>query len=100
MNRYQDIPYLKTATGKRHYKTVKYPSIPRQESDLYAITTVGDRYDVLAQQFYSDSSLWWLISLANSDNFPQNSIFPPVGVQIRIPFDISSILSEYKLLNQ
>ena len=100
MNRYQDISYTKTITGKRHYKTVKYPSIPRRDSDLYAITTEGDRFDVLAQQFYSDSSLWWVISLANADNYPQGSLFPPVGIQIRIPTEISTILSEYNMLNK
>ena len=99
MNRYQDIPYRKTAAGKRYYKFVKYPSIPRQESDLYAITVEGDKYDVLANQFYNDSSLWWIISLANA-NYPQNSLFPPVGVQIRIPTEIDTILSEYELINQ
>lgn len=100
MNRYQDIPYRKTATGTRYYKSVKYPSIPRSNSDIYAITTEGDKYDILAQQFYGDSSLWWVISLANADNYPQGSIFPPIGVQIRIPSDISSIISEYNILNQ
>ena len=100
MNRYQDISYTKTITGKRHYKTVKYPSIPRTDDDLYAYTTEGDRYDILANQFYNDSSLWWIISLANASNHPQGSIYPPIGVQIRIPFNISDILTEYRLLNQ
>lgn len=100
MNRYKDISYIKSATGKRYYKSIKYPAIPRTENDLYAYTTEGDRYDILAQQFYGDSSLWWVISLANSSNYPQGSIFPPVGIQLRIPFNISDILTEYRLLNQ
>ena len=100
MNRYQDISYIKNATGKRYYKSVKYPSIPRRDSDLYAITTEGDKYDILANQFYSDSSLWWVISLANASNHPQGSIYPPIGIQIRIPTEISSIISEYNTLNQ
>ena len=100
MNRYQDIPQRKTTTGTRYYKFVKYPSIPRKDSDLYAYTTEGDRYDILAQEFYKDSSLWWIISLANASNTPQGSLYPPVGIQIRIPFEISTILSEYNRLNQ
>jgi len=100
MNRYSSIPYRKSSTGKRYYKFVKYPPIPRIASDIYAITTEGDRYDILADQFYNDSSLWWIISLANSTNYSNNSLYPPVGVQIRIPTEIQSIIATYKTLNQ
>tara|TARA_R110000822_G_scaffold59468_2_gene148408 strand:- start:2470 stop:2772 length:303 start_codon:yes stop_codon:yes gene_type:complete len=100
MNRYQNIQYRKTATGKRYYKSVKYPPIPRSNNDLYAYTTEGDRYDILANQFYKDSSLWWIISLANATSNPQGSLYPPLGVQIRIPTEISAILYAYNALNQ
>lgn len=100
MNRYQNIPIKKTTTGTRYYKSVKYPIIPRKDSDIYAITTEGDRYDSLAQQFYSDSSLWWIISITNSERFAQGSLYPPVGIQLRIPTEIQSILNDFKLLNK
>jgi len=99
MDRYRNIPIRRDLEGTRLYKTVKYPIIPRSINDLYVITTDGDRYDRLAQQYYNDSSLWWVVSAANAE-YTQNSLFPPVGIQLRIPGNLSSILSAYSALNQ
>lgn len=99
MNRYQDISIIKDLEGTRMYKTVKYPEIPRSNNDIYVITTDGDRYDMLALNYYRDSSLWWVISIANAE-YSQNSINPPVGKQIRIPGNLDSVLSAYNALNQ
>lgn len=99
MDRYQDIPIIKDLEGTRLYKTTKYPIIPRQNGDLYVITTEGDRYDVLARQYYDDSSLWWIISTANAE-YPQNSLYPPIGIQLRIPANVDRIIKAYNNLNQ
>ena len=99
MNRYKNISIIKDLEGTRMYKTVKYPEIPRSDDDIYVISTDGDRYDVLAFNYYTDSSLWWVISIANAE-YTQNSISPPVGVQIRIPGNLDSILVAYNKLNQ
>jgi hypothetical protein len=65
-------------------------------------TTKGDRYDLLAQTYYNDSSLWWIIALSNLNNTAADSLYPNVGEQIRIPAAtrVSSILSEYEALNK
>ena len=99
MNRYKNIEITKDLEGTRMYKTVKYPPIPRTNNDIYVITVEGDRYDVIATNYYNDSSLWWVISIANAQ-YTQNSIYPPVGVQIRIPGNLDSILLAYNQLNQ
>ena len=99
MNRYQYIRIEKNPETKvRYYRDSKYPTIPLSENDIYVITTDGDRYDLLAAQYYGDSSLWWVISTANS-LLPQNSIFIPVGTQIRIPQNVNGILKSYNNLN-
>lgn len=99
MNRYQYIRIEKNPETKvRYYRDSKYPTIPLSENDIYVITTDGDRYDLLASQYYGDSSLWWIISTANS-LLPQNSIFIPVGTQIRIPQNVNGILKSYNNLN-
>lgn len=98
MNRYKNIPIIRSSTGTRYYRDSKYPRISLSSSDIYVITTTGDRLDLLAQQYYNDSSLWWIISIANED-LPQNSLFIPVGTQLRIPSDVATILSEYETLN-
>jgi hypothetical protein len=96
--RYTDIPETITPDGKRIYKTVHYPEIPRSSNDIYVFTTIGDRYDTLAQQYYGDSSLWWVISNANG-TLNQSSLTPPVGSQIRIPSNPTPTLSLYKKIN-
>ena len=64
----RNIKIKRNKEGKRYYKPVKYPDIPPTSNDLYIITTVGDRLDLLANQFYNDVNLWWIISSANPNH--------------------------------
>jgi len=97
MNRYQDIPIIKI-DNKTCYQTTRYPEVPLSNNDIYVYTVQGDRFDVLASQYYKDSSLWWIISIANPNTF-QNSLYLPLETQIRIPSNISDIISSYNALN-
>ena len=81
------------------YSTVRYPEVPRTFNDIYVYTSDGDRFDTLAQQYYGDSSLWWIISIANG-TLTQNSLTPPVGSQIRIPSNPTPILAEFNRINK
>ena len=99
MNRYQYIKVEKNPeTRVRQYRDSKYPTVPTSANDIYVITTIGDRFDLLANQYYGDQTLWWIISIANS-TLPQNSIFIPTGTQIRIPTNVTEIISSYNELN-
>ena len=98
MNRYQNIPIFKNTTGKQYYGTTKYPELPLDFNDIYVYSTLGDRFDILAQQSYSDYTLWWVLSIANA-NLTQGSYYIPEGSQIRIPANISRIIAQYNALN-
>ena len=101
MARYNDIQiFPTTGDSKRRYVVVKYPSIPLGEADFYVYTNQGDRFDILALNYYGDSSLWWIINRANPSQ-PSDSLYPRVGAQIRIPSPqrIADILSQYNALN-
>ena len=107
MARYNQIPVIQgpnpsTDSKDRilRYRDVKYPLIQRAINDIYVFTGDGDRYDILAQQYYNDSSLYWIISSANYGTRP-DSLLPPPGTQIRIPAPsrINEILSSYENLN-
>ena len=106
MNRYQPIPLIKI-DGKQCYQTTRYPEIPLNDNDIYVYTTQGDRFDILANQYYGDSSLWWIISSANTavagtslpSDLPQDSLIIPEGIQIRIPANYASVLQNFKVLN-
>lgn len=97
-SRYQNIPVTKLdVTGSAYYRTNVYPTIQPTDSDYYVITTVNDRLDLLAFDFYQDSSLWWIIASANA--LPGDSIYPPIGIQLRIPTNIQTVLNNYNLVN-
>lgn len=99
MNRYQDIPQTKI-DGKVVYKTSRYPEIPLSPDDIYVYTVQGDRFDILAQQFYQDSSLWWIISIANANILNQSSLVIPGGIQIRIPASYINVIRSFNSINQ
>lgn len=98
MNRYQNIPKTKI-DGKLVYVTSRYPEVPITSDDIYVYSVQGDRFDVLALQYYKDSSLWWIISIANTDKLPQNSLVIPEGLQIRIPAFYAGIINNFNRIN-
>jgi hypothetical protein len=106
MNRYQPIPII-IIDKKPVYQTTKYPEIPLSDNDAYVYTTQGDRFDILAQQYYGDQSLWWVISIANTAvagtslpaDLPQDSLIIPEGNQIRIPANYADVINSFRVLN-
>jgi len=97
-SRYQNIQITKYQDkGDQYYLNNIYPEIPLSENDNYVIATLGDRLDLLAFDFYGDTSFWWVIASANS--LPGDSLYLEPGIQLRIPNDISVILNQYKYTN-
>jgi len=107
MNRYQNIPQTKINT-RQAYVTSRYPEVLVSADDIYIYSSQGDRFDILANQYYNDPSLWWVISIANTatagtalpSDLPQNSLNIPEGLQIRIPNNPYNVVSAFKLINQ
>ena len=99
MNRYEYNNIIKTSTSRRYLSSTRYPSIPLSTDDSYIITQYGDRLDNLSHQFYKDSTLWWILAMANPD-MPKDSLYPPLGYQLRIPtFNIINIIRNLEFLN-
>ena len=98
MNRYSSIDKYRTQQGKLIRTNAIYPDIPETSDDIYIISTAGDRYDVLAREYYGDQTLWWIIASAN--NSEKASLVLEPGVQIRIPADKTLALKLYKQVNQ
>ena len=84
----------------RFLNPLKYPSIPLSINDAYVITVVGDRLDLIADQFYRDLRLWWIIAQANPDKVRRDSYSISAGLEIRIPLEISKILQNFTILNK
>ena len=105
MSRYNNTPLipLSEAEGNKIFpiqRSTRYPELPKDINDIYVITTEGDRLDLLAQQFYGDINLWWIISSGNPDIMPQNSLFIPVGEEIRIPYNVSLAKTLFNTINR
>ena len=104
MERYDNVPIIQTVPTVQYPKIIRYrestryPDIPLSESDVYIYTMRGDRLDNLAYQFYKDPTLWWVLSVANPD-LPNDSLYPTLGYQLRIPSDINQILNDFDQLN-
>lgn len=98
MERYDRATILKTDEGKPYYKGKFYPNIPLSDNDIYIITNIGDRLDLLAHYYYKDSTLWWVISAANN-NITQGLLVPRPGIQLRIPLNISEVIAKFNNFN-
>jgi hypothetical protein len=102
-SRYQTIPTMKSDTGmastskKDMYKPTYYPDIDAREDDNYILTGITDRLDIIANDFYGDASLWWAISMVN--NLEGDSMFPPIGIYLRIPKNLSDLLTQFRNSN-
>lgn len=93
-NRYQNNETKKLKDGRLVYRSKIYPNIPKSDMDIYVVTQTGDRLDTLANEFYKDSSLWWIIASAN--NIHDATIAVPDGTTLRIPENYGKILNDFK----
>ena len=83
--RYEDIQTQKTLSGKVGYLPTLYPSVTLSNEDYYIIARDQDRMDLVAQDYFGDSTLWWVIAMAN--DLPGDTMYPPLGFQLRIPMN-------------
>ena len=90
----------KRKDGKRIFQYAKYPEIPLSVNDIYATTLVGDRLDLIADQFYRNVDLWWIIATANPDVIRRDSFNLQPGIEIRIPSNIQGIIEAFETLNK
>ena len=95
--RYENIGTYTTDDGKVIYLPIKYPSVDTSNDDFYIITQATDRLDLIASDFYGDSTLWWVIAMAN--DLPGDSLFTTPGFQLRIPGNLSNAIQEFNDLN-
>lgn len=91
--RYEHNVTKKEKDGKVVFRPIIPPNIPLRDDDIYVATETGDRLDTLANQFYGDSSLWWIIASANNLH---GAIFAVAdGTVLRIPQNYIEIYSNF-----
>tara|TARA_Y100000004_G_scaffold2463_1_gene2999 strand:+ start:2891 stop:3193 length:303 start_codon:yes stop_codon:yes gene_type:complete len=98
MPRYENNKSVISPKSDRVYKSNLYPVIERDVTDIYIITRSGDRLDLLANKYYGDQTLWWIIAIAN--NLGSSGLIVPPAKQLRIPTKVADILSQYEELQE
>ena len=100
MSRYEDTRIKRNKDLNREYSYTMYPKIPLKNSDIFITPTYGARLDLLANEYYKDSSLWWIIAQANGIKGFTALTTENFKGQLRIPTEIQSILNEFSLMNR
>jgi len=88
--RYRNARIEKDKNNVRYYRPTIVPNIPIKDSDIFAYPIYGERFDNMAQRYYGDSNLWWIIAKANE--LSSGDIAPKSDVKLRIPTVIEDIL--------
>lgn len=98
MSRYSNTSDI-TLDGTSAKGSTVYNISPESTEDYYVISTLGDRFDILANEYYKDSSLWYILAAANP-SVRRDSIFIEPGNQIRIPLPLSKVLAKLRSDNK
>ena len=76
------------------YKTGRLPAPPREELENLAddahVWSVGDRFYKLAQMYYNDPSLWWVLAWYNQKPTEGHV---ELGDTILVPRNIDDLLN-------
>jgi hypothetical protein len=81
--RYSKIPTILKTTKGRVYESVLLPNIEANDNDIVVMTIMGDRLDLIANEYYQDPSMWWIIALKN--NMTEVGLSLSEGTILRIP---------------
>ena len=81
----------------RYYKPRIIPNVPIKDTDIFVYPLYGDRFDTIAQRYYNDSNLWWIIAKANE--ISNGKISPDPLKKLRIPTEIDDIIESINNAN-
>lgn len=96
-NRYSTAQTILNSDKKRVQSSTIYPPITPQDGDVYIVTTYNDTLDNIAQAFYGDPALWWILAEANA--LGKGSLKVPAGIQLFIPNNFAKIEGDKAQLN-
>ncbi len=96
MNRYATTRQKLDKSGIRVYSTTYYPEIRISDGDSFIYPIEGERLDNLANKYYGDTTLWWVIAKANGLKGKPALSSDKI---IRIPGNIARIVQKFKSLN-
>lgn len=84
MSRYNNTGITFDKNEKRRLASTILSNISTAVTDVYIQITSADRLDKIANKFYNDATLWWIIAAANP-SLRRGSIVVPPNIILRIP---------------
>jgi hypothetical protein len=85
-------------TNNRIIGSIIYPTIEKENSDIYIVSRVQDRLDLLANKYYGTPRLWWILAQANQ--LGEGSFVVKPATRLRIPQNVGQILDKLEKLNK
>ena len=95
-NRYKKSKLFRDENGTQYLNRIEYPVIPIRDTDIFINGVFGQTFMNLANQYYGDKDLWWVIARANNQS---ESIYTKPGKEYRIPQNTGLIIQEFNELN-
>jgi hypothetical protein len=83
---------LVSVNGVEFWELDNLPSVPTSPADIYYRVEVLDRIDNLANRYYGDPNLWWVIAVANNMNILPTDLQPGAVIRIPSPTYVNSTL--------
>ena len=74
---------LLSSEGVEFWDTLVLPTIVSQTDDMVYEVTSSDRIDTIANKFYGDPVLWWVVAAANDMELVPTALYE--GQKLRIP---------------
>ena len=100
MSRYNNTRIKRNKDLNRVYSYTLYPKIPIKNSDIFIAPTYGTRLDILANEYYKDPTLWWIIAQANGIKGYTALYTKNFKGELRIPTQIQDIINEFQKINR
>jgi len=97
MSRVKFFNTKKREDGKQQYASFVFPSFEENPDDIVIEVDEYSRLDILAEQFFNDATLWWVLAVYN--NIGEPSLYVNDRTILRIPNDIQTVFTKIKELN-
>ena len=97
IRRYEEANVTENEENESYYETLFLPDVERRPEDIIVEIETKDRLDRIAFRYYDDSKLWWVIAAAN--NLGRGDWSVPAGTRLRIPQNLSSVVTETRDIN-
>lgn len=76
------LNFITEYNGEQVYSIPYFTSIEQEQGDVYESVTNNVRIDLIANKYYNDPKLWWIIAMVNNISNPLSIEY---GTVLRIP---------------